>query len=109
MHELALMSEVVAVVSDRCADVRVSRVRLQVGRLSGALPDALRFCFDVCTQGTALEGATLEIEEIPGSARCRGCGLSMEWNDPLALCSCGSAALDVTGGQELRIRNVEVI
>jgi hydrogenase nickel incorporation protein HypA/HybF len=109
MHELALMNEVVAAVSERCAESRVSRVRLEVGRLSGALPDALRFCFDVCAQGTLLEGARLDIDEVPARARCRACGASMEWNDPLASCACGSLALDVIGGQELRIRSVEVV
>lgn len=109
MHELALMSEVVTAVSERCAGSRVSRVRLEVGRLAGASPDALRFCFEVCAHGTSLEGADLDIEEIPGQARCRTCGLSVEWNDPLASCSCGSVALDVIAGQELRIRNVEVV
>jgi hydrogenase nickel incorporation protein HypA/HybF len=41
-------------------------VRLRVGRDACVSPDALRFCFDVCTRGTPLEGAALEIVEGTG-------------------------------------------
>jgi hydrogenase nickel incorporation protein HypA/HybF len=42
------------------------RVRLEIGRLSSVMPEAIRFCFDVCARGTALEGAELEIVELAG-------------------------------------------
>ena len=41
-------------------------VRLRVGRLSGVVPDAMRFCFELVTAGTPLEGAALEIEQPEG-------------------------------------------
>jgi hydrogenase nickel incorporation protein HypA/HybF len=109
MHELALMESVVAAVEERVGDARVATVRLEVGRLAAVVPDALRFCFDVCARGTALEGATLEIAEIPGRARCRGCGGELAIADFAALCPCGSGDLYVTAGEELRVKNVEVI
>ena len=43
----------------------------------GVMPDAIRFCFDVVAQGSALDGAALDIVEIPGRARCRDCGARM--------------------------------
>ena len=30
------------------------------------MPDAIRFCFDICAKGTVLEGARLDIEVTPG-------------------------------------------
>ena len=45
MHELAITQSVVDMVRDRTADRRVSTVRLQVGRLSGVVPDAMQFCY----------------------------------------------------------------
>jgi hydrogenase nickel incorporation protein HypA/HybF len=56
----------------RCA--RVKRIVLEVGKLTAVLPDAIRFCFDVCSAETVAEGAELEIVETPGQARCRACG-----------------------------------
>src|SRR6267142_6480830 len=108
MHELAIMESVVDAVTERVGDVKVVRVLLEIGKLSGVVPDALRFCFDLATAETPLEGAALEIVEIPGRARCLQCFADVDLEDQIALCVCGSANLDFLSGQELRIREVEV-
>lgn len=66
MHELGITRNIVAIVSERAGTSRIRRVSLEIGKRSAVLPDAIRFCFDVCSQGTPLEGATLEIREPPG-------------------------------------------
>lgn len=66
MHELSLMEDLVATVTTEIDAARVHVVRLVVGRRSCASTEALRFCFDVCTRGTTLEGATLDIVETDG-------------------------------------------
>jgi hydrogenase nickel incorporation protein HypA/HybF len=110
MHEVALMDGVISAITERVgADDRVTLVRLEVGRLAGVEPDALRFCFDVCASGTPLEGAALEILDVPGRARCRDCGAPIDAASPFPLCPCGSADLELLSGQELRIKEVEVI
>ncbi|MEJ7743789.1 MAG: hydrogenase maturation nickel metallochaperone HypA [Nocardioidaceae bacterium] len=53
MHELAITQSVVDAVLERTGDRKVTTVRLKVGRLSGVVPDAMRFCFDLITAGTA--------------------------------------------------------
>jgi hydrogenase nickel incorporation protein HypA/HybF len=108
MHELAITESVVAAITERLGDARVTHVVLEVGSLSGVVPEAVQFCFEVCTQGTALDGATLEIVRLPGRARCSACAAEADIEDLLAVCPCGSVSLEVTGGQELRIREVEV-
>jgi|SRR5579875_1928751 hydrogenase nickel incorporation protein HypA/HybF len=108
MHELAITQSVVDQISERLGGARVTRVALEVGRLCGVVCDSVRFCFDVCTQGTALGGARLEIIQIDGRARCRDCGASFAVDDLLTLCRCGSADLELLAGQELKIREVEI-
>lgn len=66
MHELALMDDLVTTVTSEVVATRVHVVRLVVGRGACASPHALRFCFDLCTRGTTLEGATLDIVETDG-------------------------------------------
>jgi hydrogenase nickel incorporation protein HypA/HybF len=66
LHELSITRNVVAIVSERAEGQRVTRVRLEIGRLSAVVPDSIRFCFDICAQGTPLEGAELEILESAG-------------------------------------------
>jgi hydrogenase nickel incorporation protein HypA/HybF len=109
MHELAITESIVAGVTERVESARVTRVVLLIGKLSGVVPDAVRFCFDVCAQGTPLEGASLEIIETPGRARCRSCDSQVELLDIIALCHCGSANLEMLSGQELRVKAVEVV
>jgi len=109
MHELAITESVVAAVAERVGTARVLRVQLEIGKLSGVVPASVRFCFDVCTRGTALAGARLEVVETPGRARCRDCGRSVELEALLGLCACGSADLELLEGQQLKIREVEVV
>lgn len=66
MHELSLMESLVETVDAQREGARVVVVRLEVGKRSCVAPDALRFCFDVCAHETALEGAKLDIIEMPG-------------------------------------------
>jgi hydrogenase nickel incorporation protein HypA/HybF len=108
MHELALTESVVTAVAERVGAAKVTRVQLEIGRLSGVAPDSVRFCFDVCAEGTALAGAMLDIVETPGRAQCRDCQAQVELDDLIALCVCGSANLQLQSGQELRIIEVEV-
>jgi hydrogenase nickel incorporation protein HypA/HybF len=108
MHELALIQSIVAAVEERVQPARVDIVRLEIGQLAGVSEQALRFCFDVCTRGTSLEGAALEVLGIAGRARCRRCGSEMAMESFLDMCACGSSELEVVAGEELRIRNVEV-
>ncbi len=107
MHELSITESLVSAVLERI-DGEVQTVTLVIGRLCGVVPDSVRFCFDVCTRGTRLEGAALEIIELPGLVRCRSCGEPGEVSDGIPLCPCGSADLDILGGRELSIKHVEV-
>jgi hydrogenase nickel incorporation protein HypA/HybF len=109
MHELALMESLVTTVREQIAGGRVTRVWLEVGRLTCVAPDALRFCFEVCAADTVLEGATLEVREVPGRGRCRDCGEEVELEVAHAPCGCGSFDLEVLAGEELRLDGVEVI
>ncbi len=108
MHELGITQSVVDAVLDAVDEPRISLLRMEIGRLSGVVPDSVRFCFDLVVEGTALEGALLEIVEPAGQARCRSCGAPFEVEHPIVLCRCGSADVEVLSGRELRIKAVEV-
>ncbi|HEV8245612.1 MAG TPA: hydrogenase maturation nickel metallochaperone HypA [Polyangiaceae bacterium] len=109
MHEMALTQDLLELVSERFADRRVTRVILEVGKLAAVVPDAFRFCFELCAAGTVAEGAALEIVETPGSARCRGCESTVALETFFASCVCGSSDLELLTGDELRLKAVEVV
>ena len=109
MHELGITRNVVSIVSERAAGQKVLRVTLEVGRLSGMLSDAIRFCFDICAQGTPLDGATLQIIDVEGRGRCSACGAQPVMTMPLGRCpTCHEPTLRIVAGTELKIKEMEV-
>jgi hydrogenase nickel incorporation protein HypA/HybF len=107
MHELAIAEGVVGAVTERLPGTQIACVRLEIGVLSGVVADSLRFCFDLATEGTALEGALLEISEPAARCECRACGEGFTPDGPIVLCPCGSADVTVVSGQQLLITSVK--
>src|SRR5262245_56721718 len=108
MHELGIAQEVGEIACAQAKGARVKRIVLQIGKLSAVLPDAVRFCFDLCTEGTAAAGADLEIIEPAGLARCRICSGQVLLDRPFGQTDCGSTDLEWLSGKELKIQMVEV-
>ena len=109
MHELSVTQNIVAIVGEAAKGRRVTRVTLEIGKLSGVMADAIAFCFDVVAQGTVLEGASLEIQEIDGLARCETCGLEFEAETLFAPCPCGSTRWKRIRGEELIVKSMEMV
>lgn len=108
MHELGITRNIVAIAGDAAKGRRVLRVTLDVGVLAGVMPEAIRFCFETVAQGTALDGARLEINEIDGRARCRACGTVYATPTFFTACACGSRTCERLSGDELKIRSIEL-
>jgi hydrogenase nickel incorporation protein HypA/HybF len=108
MHEMAITQSVVDAVCEHAAGRRVHSVRLEVGELCAVVCDSMLFCFELATQGTVADGARLDVDIRPGEARCRTCSQEFELHDPILLCPCGSADVDVLAGRDLRILSMEV-
>jgi hydrogenase nickel incorporation protein HypA/HybF len=108
MHEMALTQSVVEAVCEHAAGRRVHSVRVEVGALCAVVPDAMSFCFELAVEGTVADGARLDIDVRPGAARCRSCDAHFELTDPILLCPCGSADVEVLTGRDLKILSMEV-
>lgn len=112
MHELSLAGGVLQVVEDAAARegfVRVRRLTLEAGALSGVETRALRFALESLMPGSCLEGAELDIVEPPAPAWCHDCCATVQIRSRLDDCPrCGGARLLPTGGQDLRVRELIV-
>jgi hydrogenase nickel incorporation protein HypA/HybF len=112
MHELSIAQTVCEVAIDQLKDhpdCSVHRIGLRIGRLSDVVPEALEFGFDVIKQDTVLAHATLSIETIPVTGRCRACAESFTIDNFRFICPmCESSQVDVLGGQELEISFMEL-
>ena len=110
MHEVGVTRSIVAMVTEQASGHRVTRVKVELGRLCGLAPEALRFCFDLCTHGTLVDGAQLDIVEVDGLGQCSACGAQHRLEIPMGCCpSCGEPALTIVAGEELTIREMEVL
>ena len=107
MHELGITRNVVAICAENSNGARVLRVTLEIGKLSAIMPDAVRFCFDICAKGTVAEGAELEILEINGLGKCKNCGGNVELKQLFGRCVCGSNDLEIIAGEELKVKEME--
>ena len=113
MHEMSLCEGVMQVIEEHAAQqgfTKVAVVRLEIGDLAGVELESMRFCFDAITRGGIADGAQLEIIEVPGQAWCLSCGKSVAVKRRYDACpECGSYPLQVTGGDEMRIKELEVV
>ena len=88
---------------------RVRRVFVDVGALSRVEPDALLFCFAAVSAGTIAEGAALDIQRIPGAGWCMDCGKTVPLAERFGPCpACGRYHVQMTAGDEMRVREIEV-
>ncbi len=112
MHEMSLAEGIVQLIEESAAKEGFSSVKLvavEIGRLSSVEPEALAFCFDAVARGSIAEGARLEIENVPGQGVCLQCGAEVEIEALYDPCSkCGAYGLRVTGGTEMRVKELEV-
>lgn len=112
MHEMSLAENIVQLVEDAArADgcTRVKAVWLEIGQLAAVELEALRFCFDAVTHDSIAQGARLEIIETPGQGWCMKCAGNVTITalyDPCPVC--GSYQIQVTGGSEMRVKELEV-
>ena len=113
MHEMSLCESILDILKERAAEdnfTRVRRVAVAIGPLSCVEPEALKFGFDVIMKGTLAEGAILEISRPPAEAFCLACLKTVPVAQRFDTCpECGSDALQVTSGEDLKIRELEVV
>jgi hydrogenase nickel incorporation protein HypA/HybF len=112
MHEMSLCEGVLQVIEAEARAqhfLRVRRVRLEVGALACVEPEAMHFSFDAVTRGTLAQGAKLEIIRVAGEAWCLSCARAVSVDRRYENCpDCGSVLLQLTGGEELKIKSLEV-
>jgi len=109
MHELGITRNIVAIVAEAARGRKVSRVTLEIGALAGVMADAIAFCFEAVALGSPLEGAALQINEIPGCAACNICGAAFAAATLFTPCACGARHLTWLAGQELNIKSMEIL
>jgi len=112
MHEASIIESVLETATAearKAGAVRIERLRLRVGILSGVVPEALEFAFAALKCDTIAAAATLEIQTVPATFRCLDCGTRPELAEMMFTCPACSGPLVVdSGGNQLELAQLEV-
>jgi hydrogenase nickel incorporation protein HypA/HybF len=113
LHELGIAQSIIDIairVAKENRSRRISVVRIQAGEFRGIIQEQLEFCFAFAAEGTIAEGAKLEVQVIPIEAQCETCGKKFHVKNFNFQCpSCESAKIRVLGGDELTVKDLELL
>jgi hydrogenase nickel incorporation protein HypA/HybF len=112
MHEMSLCESILEIIEQQAQEQqyhKVKKVWLEIGALSSVEPEAMHFCFDVVMHGSLAANAELEIIQVQGQAWCQQCRQNVVIEQRYDVCpSCGKFQLQVTSGEQMRIKELEV-
>ena len=113
MHELSIVEALIDQVGQELNRAgqqgRVLRLELNIGRLSGVNPDAVRFAFGLLSADTIVENAKIVIEEPRAVCHCHACNARTELDDLIFECpQCSSAEITIEGGRDMVLQSIEI-
>lgn len=110
MHEMSVAQNIVEIVHQHLPEdpgVQVQSVHVRIGEFAGVVPESLEFCFTALTQGTPLQGASLDIENVPLMARCQTCNVVSRLTFGVFVCpECGGSNVSLISGNEMQITEI---
>jgi hydrogenase nickel incorporation protein HypA/HybF len=96
--------DIAVAAAERGGAQKVTRVNVAI------VPAQLAFCFGIAAENTIASSAELNLEIVPVTGRCRGCGERFAIEKLDYCCpSCGGGDIEITGGTELHVRDIEVV
>lgn len=111
MHEMAITESLLRIVEENAQHNNVKKVRkikLKIGKLTAVVPEVLRYCFEIISQGTIASDAELVMEEVPLIVYCENCKMEFNQEFPHFTCSlCGENKMEIKSGRELFIEYIE--
>ncbi|MBQ7677189.1 MAG: hydrogenase maturation nickel metallochaperone HypA [Lachnospiraceae bacterium] len=86
------------------------RLVIEVGQMTGVMPEYLHKYFPIAAKGTRLSDASLEVISIPVQVQCAHCGSTYRPEKAFRyLCPvCGEKAATLLHGRECKVKSIEV-
>jgi len=113
MHEMGVAQQMINIalssIPKDIVNPKVEKLNLKIGKLAAVVDDSLRFCFEIISKGSPLEGAELVIEHVKVKVRCKQCNKIWEVDEAIFSCSsCKDGAVEIISGRELEIISIEL-
>lgn len=112
MHELSVCQSIIEQVT-RVANennaLRVTKVIVLIGPLSGVEAPLLQHAFPIASVGTIAQDAVLETQKLAIKVRCNICNNENEASISKLLCNaCGSWQTTLISGDEMLLQSIEL-
>jgi hydrogenase nickel incorporation protein HypA/HybF len=112
MHELSVIASLFEILEEKAQEKgskKIASLKLQIGKLSGVVPEFLITAFEMYKKDTIAHDAKMEIEEVPLKIQCNTCKKVMILDDFVFIClHCGSQDLKTLTGTELLLEKMEL-
>ena len=113
MHEVSICQGLVRVVLDELTQRaigagRLKRVCVVAGQMHQLVPDALTFAYELLTRDTPAADSHLDLRIPPLAAACKSCGWRGAIKAPVFLCAVCGAGVEIKGGDELFVEELEI-
>ena len=111
MHELMVTESLLEIALRHARDAgagRITDLHLVIGELSSVIDDSVQFYWDIVSEGTPAEGATLHFRRVPAEMACQECAETYDPKVNLTCPACGSANVRIVSGQEFYLEAIEV-
>lgn len=113
MHELSIAINIVEIAREEAEKARaksVSKLVLEIGKMSGVMPEALEMAMQEAIQTTLLQNTDIQYNYVDAIASCTDCCHEFLMEDMLAPCPvCNSNKTYLIKGKELYIKSMEII
>jgi hydrogenase nickel incorporation protein HypA/HybF len=111
VHEMSITMSMMEIVKHHMIKngvKRLKKLKIRVGKLTAVEPKSLIFCFEVYIHNSPMEGAILEIEDVPLIGRCSDCKNEFYREKFFSNCpECNSDVIENISGRELDIISIE--
>jgi hydrogenase nickel incorporation protein HypA/HybF len=112
MHELSIAQSIVELAEQQARNHQansIEELELEIGSLAGIDWSALEFALESAKKESLLENARIIVQRIAGEGRCGDCESLFPVENLLSACPvCGSYAVRIIKGKELRIKSMIV-
>lgn len=110
MHELGVVLEIFDLVEEIMQEQKlkkVSSITVELGELSGIMPDYFSECWKAARLGGAFNETELKLVHIPATARCV-CGKEYEMTKNNRICpECHKTDYEIIRGREFMVLSIE--
>lgn len=112
MHELSYITKIVRLALEAASENKIEDIKtvtIEVGEMTGAVPELLEKAYRESTPGTLLENSDLVVIMVPVTAVCDECENNYHPSKENDYCcpSCGSKKSRIISGREVTLVSIK--